>query len=358
MPGDRGRDRLPLALAATGVIGAGSVLAMMGAAWEPALKAWLGATMLWSGLPIGALLLLMMMHLIAGVWDDELMIQAEGAVVLMPLAVLAFMPLIFGVGGLFDWVGESQHTRFRELYLSETFLVVRTLFGLGLLVLLAGVLILHRRWVVPVSAGGLILYPIVTGMLAVDWLMSLDAHFHSSIFGLYVMSIQVCVALMCASILTLTDANGVRQPAVVGGLMLASVLIWAYLAFMQYFIVWSGNLPSGVRWYEARAGTPWSQVFWSVALLHAVPGLMLLLGPVLRRPRLLVGIAGAVLVGKALEMAWLVLPADTGAGAVEAVLFAAATLGLGGLFGAAFILAFRRRVAARAPDGAADGAPA
>ena len=355
MAGERRRDqgRLTLALAVVGVVGTLAALAALGIASEAALKAWLAATMIWSGLPIGALCLLMMMHLIVGVWDDELMVQVEGAVMLMPLAALAFVPLVFGIGELYHWVGRDQHTAFRELYLSEGFLIVRTFIGLGLLSALAALLILARGWSVPVSAAGLVLYPIVTGLLSVDWLMTLDAHFHSSVFGLYILSIQVCVALMCAAMVTMTDRNGVRQPGVVGGLMLASVLIWAYLAFMQYFIIWSGNLPPGVRWYEARAGWPWSQLFWAIAVLHAVPGFMLLLPPVLHRPRLLVGIAGSVLVGKALEMAWLVLPAGNGTAAVwpEAVLFAAAMLGLGGLFGAGLILAFRRRVAARAPRG-------
>ena len=356
MPGEgrRGPEQRPAvaaALAAVGAVGALAVLAAMTIAWEPALKARLGATMMWGGLPIGALCLLMMMHLIAGAWDDDLMVQVEGAVVLMPFAALAFVPLMFGVEGLFHWPGEAQDTVFRRVYLSADFLVIRTVVSLGVLLLIAGLLILRLGSAVALSAAGLIVYPIVTTVLAVDWLMTLDAHFHSSVFGLYVLSIQFCVALMCASVLTLTDANGVRRPGVIGGLMLTGVLVWAYLAFMQYFIIWSGNLPPGVRWYEARAGWPWSQLFWAVGLLHAVPAFMLLLPPVLRRPPLLGGIAGAVLIGKALEMAWLVLPAgeSTGAGWVQAVLFASAMLGLGGLFAAGLILAFRLRVAARAP---------
>lgn len=346
MPAERANGRLspalPLALGALAT--AGAVLALL-AVPQPALEAWLAATMLWAGLPIGALGFVMMMRLIAGIWKAELMVAMEGAALLLPLAMLAFVPLGLGLGELFHWVGEAQETAFRQAYLADGFMLARTAGGLALLGVLALLAVFRIGPVVAVAAVGLIAYPLVAGMLGVDWLMTLDAHFHSSIFGLYVLSMQMCFALMCAALVSLGLGPARRRPEVVGGLMLASLLVWAYMAFMQYFIIWSGDLPPGVRWYLARSGGGWTALLWAMALLHAVPGFLLLLVPVLKGPRMLMALAATVIVGKALEMAWLVLPAGHGAEApvLAAALFALATIGLGGLFGGALMLAVRAR---------------
>jgi hypothetical protein len=127
---------------------------------------------------------------------------------------------------------------------------------------------------------------------------------------------------------------------------------------MQFIVIWSADFPEEVSWYLRRSAGPWSAVLWGIAILHGAPTVLLLLPPILRSRTALIALAGAVLLGKTLEAAWLVLPAGgraTGWGG--GLLFVVAAVGLGALFAVASLWAFDKRVAARAPDPSRRGAP-
>jgi hypothetical protein len=342
----------PRVALAVGAIGCLIVLIAMIVAAEIALRAWLAAAFFWTSLPIGALGLLMMIRLIPGAWASELTIPVEAASMLVPLAALALLPVLLGMGTLYAWVGAEQRTAFRGVYLTQWFFALRTVIWFAILCALTFLLIARRRWSTPVSSVGLIVYTLASTLIATDWLMSLDPEFHSSGFGLYVLSIQMTIALaFCVIVSLATSESTVRRPQVLGGLLLTALLLWTYLSFMQFVIIWSGDLPEGVSWYLRRSAGGWAVVLWVIAVLHGIPLFLLMLSPVLRNSRILIGLAATVLVGKALESAWLVLPArklDSGwSGAALAVI---AMLGMGALFAAAARFAFAWRVEARAPD--------
>jgi hypothetical protein len=321
----------------------------------PALRAWLAAAVFCSGVPIGALPLLLMMRLIPGAWAEALMPTAEAQILLLPTAALALLPVLLGLGPIYRWAGAAPASAFQAAYLIPWFFALRTVLWFGCLTAVAAVLLRRRAWSTPVACAGLAVYAVFGTAIAVDWVMSLDPSFHSSGFGLYLLSIQAAVAL-AAMILACPVARASRHAPILGALLLTTVLLWAYLAFMQYVIIWSGNLPEGVRWYEGRAGAGWTIVLWGIALLHLGPLLLLLLPPVRGSVRALRPLAATVLAGKAAECAWLVLPADGGTAALPAGLaFVAATAGIGAVIAAVWPLAaaWRLRIGTRMREGVA-----
>lgn len=330
--------------------GVACAVALLGTAFaaEAALRAWLAAAFFWSGIPIGAVGLLMMMRLIPGAWSDELTVPMEAAVLLMPLAALAILPVLLGVAVLYGWSGQVQETVFRNMYLSEIFFVLRTVLTFAVLGLLSFLLLARRGWSTIVAPAGLIFYVPLASILGVDWLMSLDPAFHSSGFGLYTLSIQMSVAMAAAVAIAILSGSPLRRPGVLGALILSVLLAWTYFAFMPYFIIWSGDLPDGVLWYQRRAVGAWVPVLWAIAVLHAVPTLLLLFPAIRGSRQALLAIAAAVLIGKALESAWLVLPAEgKPAGWFAGVVLIVAMIGLGALFVVFLNRASRARVGYR-----------
>ncbi|MCL4767681.1 MAG: hypothetical protein KJZ80_15755 [Hyphomicrobiaceae bacterium] len=320
--------------------GASSVLALALAAIEPrALGGWLAAYAFWTSLPIGALCLVMMMRLIPGAWREELAPAGESALLLLPLALIAALPIFAGLPALYDWVGGVSGGGFRGHYLTPWFFVARTLLFYAVSGTLAFLLVRRRDWSTPVASAGLIVFVLIDTTVVIDWLMSLDPEFHSSGFGLYVLSIQTTVALAALILVRLLRAEPSESTVVLGSLLLTALLLWAYFAFMQYLISWSGNFPSNVLWYQRRAGGVWSLAEYAIGALALAPAFLLLFSPVRRGPGWLIALSVAVLSGKALEMAWLVLPTVSAALALTLVVTMLAFAGLGLLSVAAFVWA-------------------
>jgi hypothetical protein len=219
----------------------------------------------------------------------------------LPLVGIAVLPVLIGIQTLYPWGGATS-----GFYLTPGFFAARSIVFLAILIGLGGLRMLRPAWARPLSACGLILFVLLDTTLAVDWLMSLEPRFHSSGFGLYVLAIQANVALAVIVLLRLRFAEA--KPGLLGALMLAALLLWGYLAFMPYFISWSENLPEPVRWYRHRGTGVWSAAEFAIGALALIPLVLLFLAPVRASRTWLRTIAGAVLLGKAIEVAWLVFP--------------------------------------------------
>lgn len=312
-----------------------------------ALLAWQTAFLVAASIPIGGLCLRMVMQLAPGFWHDELTVQTEAAIMLLPLAAVLFLPIPIGMPLLYDWIANPPEKSFPAIFLSWPVFLLISVAWFGCLLLL-GTLLLRRRHCTRVSVIGIIGFVLVDTFVAALWVMSFDPGFESSGFGLYFISVQICIAFMAAGIAALRGGAGLRRPGVIGSLMLTIILLWAYLAFMQYFIIWSGNLPAGVSWYEARAGGGWNLVLWAIAALHAIPAFLLLLKPVRDCVAALLAFAVLVLIGKTIEMLWLILPAGTDVMS-SSILTLCAAAGMGLLFTGAYEWTFAWRVFVRAP---------
>jgi len=322
----------------TGALGGGAclvALALCVVDARAALTGWLAAFVFWSAIPMGALGLRMMTRLMPGIWSGEVAPVAEMLSTLLPLAALAVLPVLIGSHALYSWTGETAGG-FRGLYLSTWFFALRSiLFFVGTIVL--GFLLATRpAWSMPLAAGGMIAFVLLDTTVATDWLMSLEPDFDSSGFGLYVLSIQMTIALMAAITIRLIAEAEPERPELLAALMLSVLLLWEYFAFMQYFIIWSENLPKRVAWFQERGRGGWAVAEYAIALLDLIPTVLLFFAPVRRSRLLLLGIAAAVLLAKAIEIAWLVFPASKAAPRVEWGSAILASIGLIGLSAAFF----------------------
>jgi hypothetical protein len=291
-----------------------------------ALTGWLGAAAFVAGLPTGALILLLMMRLISGRWRDDLGEPALAAVRLWPLAALSLVPVLIGMGAIYPWVGHAPESAFARLWWNPIFFAVRTV---GWFVVLGA--LSWRALAGEVSAGlasfGLIALTLAASLVAVDWLMSLDPAFVSSGFGLQVLALEICAALAALILLRLAWGDS-QHLGIMSGLLLTMLLLWAYFMFLPFFIVWSGNLPDGVAWYLARAGTGWVAALAASSVLGGVPLFALMAPDARQSARWLGALSACVLAGKAVEFAWLALP---GRGGMAVLAFCLALAGLGGL---------------------------
>jgi hypothetical protein len=309
-----------------GVLSAASLLLAL-ASTRAALGGWLVGFAFWSAAPIGALVLLAMMHLIPGAWREQLRPSAERLLLLLPLAAAAVLPLLLDLGAIYGWAGAVQ-TGFRAIYLAPWTFVLRSILLFCGAAVFALLLLRRPAWGVPVAAGGLITFVLLDTLVIVDWLCSLDPHFHASGFGLYGLSIQVLIALGLLVLLRLAAGDAAPHNGVLAALLLSGLLIWGYLAFMQYLISWSNNLAEPVAWYARRSEGRWIAVEYLYVLLQAVPAALLLSAPVRRSRQWLIRLSLSVLLGKVLEIVWLVLP-EIGTGNLALLSAAASLAGLG-----------------------------
>jgi hypothetical protein len=339
-------ERLGPGLAIGGAAAAAVLMAFVAVHGGTAWRAWLAAALLCASVPTGALVLAMMTRLIPGSWREGLAEPLALAPGLLPLAALAMAPVLLAPGQLYAWTDDPGPTVFRQLYLSPGFFALRGALWFALLIVLALRLRPGREATAASTVGLLVVVP-GSLVIATDWLVSLDPGFVSSGFGLYLPSLQITLALALAIASSVGAATPQRTRDVLGGVLFVVLALWGYLGFMQYFIIWSGDLPPGVSWYLRRGGGGWAVLVWSAIALKAAPGAVLVVGQVRRDPRALVAIALCVVAGSVLEAAWLVLPAPGApAGGPEAAVFALGVAALANCgLGLCLIARARRRAA-------------
>ena len=319
-----GRRETILALVCVALAGGALLLALLEPG--PALTGWLGAAVFVQAIPAGGLILLLMMRLIRGKWTDDLCGPAVAASTLWPLATLAFLPVLIGMGAIYPWIAHAPESAFAQVWLSPIFFALRTIGWFALFAVLAW-RTLSSEISEAFASFALVALVICASFVAVDWLMSLDPGFASSGFGLQILALEICTALAVMILLRLADGSP-RNPGVLGGLLLTLLLLWAYFQFLPFFITWSGNLPPATGWYLARADAGWVIALSCAAGLGGVPLFALLAPEVRKSPRWLGWLAASVVAGKGIEFAWFALP---GKGVIAVLAYTLALAGLGGM---------------------------
>lgn len=212
-----------------------------------------------------------------------------------------------------------------EVYFSHWFIVTRAvIFGVAFFLLAAGARRIVRfhpagrmRWFGPAGLIGLVL---LLHLLVIDWIMLLEPGWISTGFPLVWMAAQGLAGLaaaICAAILFGADPNrGSRlRPKRAkgidwGNLLLASVMSWMYVAFVQWLIIYSGNLPSESSWYEHRSQGGWAWYLPALAIIEFGAPFLLLLSRALKRSRgALAVIAALLLLGQLGYTIWIIVPA-------------------------------------------------
>src|SRR5437868_13572184 len=318
------------------------------------------------GLSLGSLALLMIHHLTAGDWGYAVRRFLESAVGNLPLLALLFVPIFFGLSNLYPWQNRAvvSADETLQIYLNPPGFVLRTAIVFAVWIIMARQLLKWSaeqdvtvsleptRKMRTLSGPGLVIYPITMTFAAVDWIMSMEANWYSTMFPVLVCIGQILGALSLMILLFARAANSSRLAQLagednfhkIGNLLLAFVMIWAYLAFGQLLVVWSGNLPPEISWHLHRIAGGWRWVASFIALFQFfLPFFLLLMRPVKKKRQLLAMIAGCVFLSNIVTIWWTIAPSIHTKNAYVNWLAFAAFFGIGGLWWAAFLWNLERR---------------
>jgi hypothetical protein len=375
MCGQELRSRLDRLQTRALVVGA-PCLALSLAAWllwpKHCFAPYLVGYLFWLGVVLGSIGLIMLHHLVGGSWGLVIRRPLEAGAQTVPLLGLLFLPIVFGIPTLFPWArpgaSEAISAPLRAAYLNESLFLLRAAgyFGVwtALAFLLAGWSIRqdhtrdHRpsRRLQRMSGPGTVILFAASTFSAVDWVMSLEAPWVSSIFGAMVITGEAMAtfAVMIVVAGFLAESQPMSQIATperlndLGNLQLAFVMLWAYMSFCQFLIIWSGNLTEEIPWYLKRTRGGWEWVALALVVCQFfLPFFLLLVREFKRNSRSLFGVCLLILVMHWIDLIWLVIPASSDAASpripwIEVPLSALALAGIGGVWTAVFVARLKR----------------
>jgi hypothetical protein len=322
------------------IVGAvGLVLGAIGVVLHPGdfLPSWLIGFLFFTGLSLGCLALLMLQHMTGGQWGMVGRRVFEAGSRMLPLAALFFIPIVVFAPKLFLWarpdaVQADEILRHKAPYLNLAFFTLR---GAIYFVVFLGLAYFLNRWSTEqdrgavaqteadtrrfrvISAPGLLIYVLLMSLAAIDWIMSLDPHWYSTIFGLIVvvgqgLSAMAFTVAVLAIVVSREPMNSVLKASHFhdyGKLMLALVMLWAYFSFSQFLIIWAGNLPEEIPFYLERLRYGWQYLSLALVFGHFIlPFCLLLSQDLKKRPKLLARVAWFIVAIRLYDLIWLVAP--------------------------------------------------
>ena len=305
---------------------------------EQALRSWLIGFVFWAGITFGSLGFLMLQYLISGAWGVVGRRVIEAATRTLPIVVILFIPIALGVyaGTVYTWthLPPDEHTMLqRGIFMTWWAWIARSVIYFALFGTMIGflnkwsndqdrtssaeeaanLLVRSSRF----SGPGVIIWSLVVSFAAVDWVMMLDPHFSSTIFGMLFIAgwglSGICFIVIIQAILSelppMNRVLGKRHFHDYGKLMLTFVMLWAYLNFAQYLIIWSGNLPEEAVWFVPREEGVWGWIGVILIFFHfAFPFLVLLKQDFKRKALRLAVLAVFILVMRIFDMLYLIAP--------------------------------------------------
>lgn len=310
------RHFLPLCMLIAGII---ACLFAWRADATGLLAAYLAAWWFCIGLLLGGLANVWLHNLTGGEWGEAIRAPLLRNARWMWIAALLFLPIAFGVMRLYPWAQADDVARWQQSLSAPTFKLAWLTPGFFLMRSVVYLLVwcalswcslrpsLQRARLF--SAFALIVYGFTVGLAAVDWLMSLMPLWYSSVFGLLVGTAQMLAAMALAIVYAIRACAPSHILRDLGNLLLMYVMTWAYLAFVQFLIIWAENLPHEIIWYLARVGDDWLGLAQAlVLLLFFVPLLVLLSRRAKETPSVLGALAFGVLAMSMFYAWWLILP--------------------------------------------------
>ncbi|MDQ6787140.1 MAG: hypothetical protein M3033_10070 [Acidobacteriota bacterium] len=307
---------------------------------ESALRAWLLGFIFWCGIGVGSLGVLILQYLTGGAWGVVIRRVVEAGSRTIPLLGILFIPILLGVSNLYEWtrlVGTGDEIiAHRQPYLSVEWFIIRAVLYFVLWYLMAFFL---NKWsrqqdeattyaeadknladAGKFSGPTIVFYVLVVTFAAVDWMMTLDPHWYSTMWGfLFVagwalssFSFAVIILAVLSDKAPMNRILGKRHFHDIGKLMLALTMVWAYFNFSQFLIIWSGNLPDETVWYLSRMRGIWGVIGILLIVFHfAFPFLVLLSRDIKRQAKWLASLAVFILVMRLVDMFYLIGPSPT-----------------------------------------------
>lgn len=328
---------------------------------EGFFQSYLYAYLFWLGLALGCMAMLLVQHLVGGSWGAMIRRPLEAGVMVLPLMGILFIPLLLGMGTLYEWthadvVAASPILQAKTAYLNVPFFIIRALFYFAVWI---GGAYLFWRWsqrqddgdssvtdkLKRYSAPGLILYILTMTFAAYDWGMSLEPEWFSGIYGVTFMIGQVIssVAFIIGFIVLFNRKEPLSEMADrtrvqdLGNFLMGFTMFWAYVSVSQYIIIWSGNVVETASWYAYRMDGEWRGVALFLLVFHFfVPFLVLFSRWVKQSMRMLVWVAMWMILMRFVDLFWIIVPAFSREGFPLHLLDVVLVVGIGGLWLGAF----------------------
>jgi len=361
------------------IIGAIAAIASVAGAYlapDSFYSAYLTGFMFWLGLSLGCMAILMLYHLVGGAWGTVIRRILEAGMMTLPLMFVLFIPILLNLPKLYFWarpgLTDPKIVEITHSYLNFNGILLRYIvyfaiwFGMAYFLnrwsteqdSIAGQSTLRFR---AMSSIGLVVYSLTISFAVIDWVMSLQARWISTIYGLLFIAGEAlsayCFCVVVESVLGkrkpmseyLTDTEVHDH----GKFMLAFVMVWAYFNFSQWLIIWSGNLPEEIPWYKLRMNGGWEYVGLFLVVFHfAVPFALLLSRQLKRKTRTLVWLASWLMVMRIVDIFWHIEPVESHPTFHLSWVLFAILAGMGGLWMAYFFHNLRSRplLAVNAPQ--------
>ncbi|HBE82476.1 MAG: hypothetical protein JNK51_14530 [Blastocatellia bacterium] len=302
---------------------------------EQALRSWLLGFIFWGGISIGSIGVLMLQYLTGGAWGVVIRRLVEAGSRTLPLVVVLFIPLAFITYYHYwtTWSPDDYAIAHRGWFMTQESWILRSAIYFSILLVIVYLL---NKWssqqdnaksydesarylgtATAFSGPTLVVYSLVVTFAVVDWVMMLDAHWFSTIWGLLFVAgwalscFCFCVVMLMylAGRSPMNRVLGKRHFHDIGKLMLALTMVWAYFNFSQFLIIWSGNIPEETGWYLTRMKGPWLAVGALLVLFHfAFPFLILLQQDFKRKAKWLATLAVFILIMRLVDMFYLIAP--------------------------------------------------
>jgi len=343
---------------------------------ETALRAYLLGFMFSCGLGVGGLGILILQYLTGGAWGVVIRRVVEACSRTIPVLAALFIPIAVGVSSLYEWshLQDDPVIQHRGWYLTWGGFVARAAVYFILWIVMQYLLNdwsarqdksadyeESAKWLGKATAfcgPTMVIFVLVVSFAAIDWTMTLDPHWFSTIWGfLYVAGWALsCFSFAVVILAYLSDKApmnrilGKRHFHDIGKLMLALVMVWAYFNFSQFLIIWSGNIPEETVWFLARMKNGWGWVGLILILFHfAFPYLVLLSRDIKRNAKYLALMAVFIMLLRIVDVFYHIAPSPSTTGAEELhfnafwILYILGPLGVGGLWLAYFLYQLGQR---------------
>ncbi len=322
-----------------------------------AMRAYLFGYVFWTGVGMGFLGILLLMHMVGGKWGACIRNFCEAGAATLPFMAVLLIPILLNMDALYGWVlPEARNDpliQSKTLYLNFPFFVLRSAIYFGIFTLYirllskwsqalegstfeSGVTKLKRR-----SAPGFVIFIVTGSFAAIDWIMTLEPDWFSSVYGATFLVGQVLSAMLIAIIGLILWKQYAKDSELItpeyfidlANLVLTFTALWAYLAFSQYLIIWAGDLPDETGWYFRRLNGGWQYLAIALVIFHfALPLFLLLMRDIKRSGRALMAVCLLFLAARVADVYWLVIPAWTNQGGTAPWMNFAAWIAFGALW--------------------------
>lgn len=350
-------SRLPWLGGGAGLVGLGLASLLAGGDWKRFAFSYLVAYLFVLTTALGALFFVLVQHVCRAGWSVGVRRVAENLTMTLPLLAILFVPIGLCVHDLYHWahpeaVAGDAILRHKAVYLNPVFFYARAAFYLLAWSSIAWWF--HRRSCAQdesgdlrisrqlrsLSAPALIVFALTITLAAFDWVMSLEPHWYSTIYGVYLFSGSVVGGVAAIILLSMALQGAGRLARVVrsehyhdlGKLLFAFTVFWAYIAFSQFMLIWYANLPEETVWFAERWSGSWRWYSIALAVGHfGIPFFGLLGRDVKRfRGKLAIGACWMLLMHLA-DLYWLVMPTFASSGVPAGPIDLASVVGVGGL---------------------------